>query len=665
MGKVYRARDPVLDRAVALKTVTPSLLARPESLTRFHREARAAARLQHPNIVTIYELGEVEGLPYIAMELLDGYDLAQVVAERERFSLGLRLRMVTAVCRALDYAHKKGVIHRDVKPANIRVLPDGSIKLVDFGIARLADSQMTQTGTVLGTPSYVAPEALLQGRVDHRADMWAVGVVLYELLTGERPFEADTIPGLVYKIAREPFPPLDADALGIPEAVTAVAERALQKQPGDRYQDLAEMAVGLELAAGLSGPVEPLLSPEQRARACRQSLDEARRLLNENDLERALEAARRAQALEPSRTGVITLVRALEERLEEAPTQVSAATVVEARAPREPLGTELTPPTPAPGAALVERLRQRGASIFRDLGAFGEQAPSQATSLSPRGDQLAVCGADGTIRIWELRSRTRRFLLRTELHRRTGHDARAINVAYAHDARLLASGHVDGSVHLWDMALGDEVPVKLRHEGIVGAVVFSPDGRLLASGGMDSTLKLWDVEAAVAGEARRLMVRQPSGVTALTFASDGSWLASGHANRVLRVIDSTTHRLIATLRGPEALVNLLALAPRNGLLAASQDRTIRLFDMGKRSQALVLEGLRRPATAVCCLEETVLAAASLENLVQMWDLQSGAVVATLWGAADESFAGVAVGLDGRQLAVTLADGRVRLFGLAD
>jgi WD40 repeat protein len=215
------------------------------------------------------------------------------------------------------------------------------------------------------------------------------------------------------------------------------------------------------------------------------------------------------------------------------------------------------------------------------------------------------------------------------------------------------------------MALGTEMPAKLRHEGIVGGVVFSPDGRLLASGGMDSTLKLWEVEAAVAGEARRVMVRQPSGVTALTFAGDGSWLASGHANRVLRVIDSTSLRLVATLRGPEALVNLLALAPANGLLAVSQDRSIRLFDMDRRSQARVLEGLRRPATAVCCLEERVLAAVSLENLVQMWDLESGAVIATLWGAADESFAGVAACLDGQQLAVTLADGRIRLWGLAD
>ena len=198
MGTVYRARDPVLDRPVALKTISAELAANPEFLGRFHREARAAARLTHPNIVTIYELGDVSGTPYIAMELLEGLDLVEAMSPADRLPVDDKLRIMVEVCRGLDYAHKRGVIHRDVKPANVRLLADGTVKLLDFGIARLGESTLTQTGILLGTPSYLAPEVVSGGRVDLRADMWAVGIILYELLSGQRPFQAPTFVGLVY-----------------------------------------------------------------------------------------------------------------------------------------------------------------------------------------------------------------------------------------------------------------------------------------------------------------------------------------------------------------------------------------------------------------------------------------------------------------------------------
>src|SRR5262249_4741838 len=194
MGTVYKARDPVLDRLVALKTVAPGLLADHIAVERFQREARAAARLQHPSIVTIFDSAEADGTVYIAMELLEGMDLARALVPPDRMTLAEKLKIVVDVCRGLDYAHKQGTIHRDVKPANIRVRPDGWVKIVDFGIARSIDSStLTATGLVLGTPSYMAPEVLEGHGSDHRADMWAVGIILYEILTGRRPFEAETI----------------------------------------------------------------------------------------------------------------------------------------------------------------------------------------------------------------------------------------------------------------------------------------------------------------------------------------------------------------------------------------------------------------------------------------------------------------------------------------
>jgi len=671
MGTVYRARDPVLDRLVALKTVSPQLVGRPETLVRFQREARAAARLQHPNIVTIYELGEAGGSLFIAMELLDGMDLAEAMAPADRLPLEEKLRIVVDVCRSLDFAHKSGVVHRDVKPANVRILRDGAVKLVDFGIARLVDSSVTQTGVVLGTPSYIAPEVLLAGRGDHRADIWAVGVILYELLAGRRAYQAATIATLVYRIVHEPAPVLDTTALGLPAGLAAVVARALAKDPAGRYPDMAEMARAIQRIIGVTS-LEPSLSTEARRRACERELAEARRLFASSDLEKALEAARRAQSLDPSRTDVLGLLERIEERL--------VVTVETAASPPSPLSvparatgvapglqaaapaTEARPPTP-----VLTELRLRGAAVFRELATFGEPPATQAACLSPDGDVLATSGADGAVRLWDLHSRSRVATLRTPMHFRTGHDALALCVAFSPDGSLMASGHVDGSVHLWDRPSGEEVPVRLRHDALVGTVAFSPDAKLLVSGGMDQNLKLWDLGAARAGEARRELLRQPSGVTALSYAGGDPWLlVTGHANRVLRVLDASSLRLVATLRGPEGAVSLVCPVPGGRrLVVASQDRTLRFFDLASRSQLFTMPGHRKPTTSIAFFPDgSHLATVAQDNAVHLWDLEARSLVAALWGLAEESFAGVALFGAGDHMAVALSDGRIRVWGPA-
>jgi len=681
MGTVYKARDPVLERLVALKTVNPGLLSKGDTLARFEREARAAAKLQHPNIVTIFELGADGDTRFIAMELLEGQDLAHAMAVPRKLTRDQKLKIVVQACRGLDYAHKQGVYHRDVKPANVHVRPDLTVKIVDFGIARLADSNMTQTGLVLGTPSYIAPEALVGAPVDHRADMWALGVILYELLAGRRPYESPTITSLVYRIVHEPLPPLDAAKLGLPEALVQIAHKALAKKPESRFRDLAEMAEALEDVLGIPRSPEAL-PPAARERAYERNYAEARGLLAENQLEGALAAARRATAVDPSRTGIIALIGVIEDKLRDGTTLRRPAPFVEAVgatrtsvapvAPHAPVAVEPTP-TPVPVASrppleapvnLTLELRARGASAFRELATFGEPLATQTVQLSPIADLLAVAGTDGGIRLWDLVSRTKTATLRTPMHERTGHDALALSLAFSPDGSLLASGHVDGSVHVWDMAHAAEVPVRLRHDASVGALAFSPDGSTLASGSMDSNLRLWDVGAAMSGEARRELHRQPAGVTSLAYAAGGDWILTGHANRILRLLDARSGRLLATLRGPEGLVSLLAPAP-DGLhvAAASHDRAIRVFDLATREPTVILTGLKKPAASLAFLPDGEhLLSVGQDNAVQVWDLHAQQPRAALWGLGEENFAGVAVFRGGDHVAVALTDGRIRVWG---
>ncbi len=645
MGKVYRALDPALDRQVALKTISAGFLATPEAAARFQREARAAARLAHPNIVTIYELGEVEGAPYIAMELIEGIDFGQVVSPPERFPLGEKVRMIAEVCRGLDFAHKQGVVHRDVKPANVRLGRDGAVKILDFGIARLADSEMTQVGTLLGTPTYMSPEALRTGKVDHRSDMWATGVILYEVLAGRRPFQAETTTSLVFKIVHEPLPPLDHRALDVPEALARVADRALQKEPAARFVDLAEMARALLGAIGATPPAEPALDQEARQQLFERSCEEARQRLAAHDLSGALAAARRAQSLDPSRTGIAVLIADIEGRL-----QGGVAMP----------GSERTVAATTAGA-----LGTLGAAAWRELAVFGEPPATQAMALSPVKDVLALAGSDGAVRLWDLQTRARIATLRTDLHQRTGHEALALALAFSPDGALLASAHVDGAARLWDVGSGRLLPARLRHDGVVGALAFSPDGVTLATGSVDSTLRLWDVRAAVAGDARRELFRQPAGITALTYAGAGTWILTAHGNRVLRLQDARSGRLVATLRGPEGVVTLLRASPPGTLAAAaSQDRSLRLFDLESKEQKAVLTGFKRPATGLAFLGDGLhLASVSQANAVDFWDLESAAHKATLWGRPEESFVGVALAASG-EMVVALAEGRIRLWGLA-
>jgi hypothetical protein len=247
MGVLYRARDAVLERNVAVKMMLLDFTTDQTARDRFQREARAVARLQHRNVVTIHELGEVEGTPYIVMEFLTGKDLDAMLKGDVPMSLAQKLDVVIQLCDGLGYAHEQGIVHRDVKPGNVRVLEDGTVKILDFGIAKFAQSSVTQSGMIMGTPSYMAPEQIMGKPVDGRADLFSVGVLMYELLSGQKPFTGESPTTVVYQIIHVEPAPMHTSVPDLPESLHEIVSRALQKNPDDRYSRASEMSSDLQM----------------------------------------------------------------------------------------------------------------------------------------------------------------------------------------------------------------------------------------------------------------------------------------------------------------------------------------------------------------------------------------------------------------------------------
>ncbi len=246
MGVVYKARDPFIGRLVALKTITTGLTEDPVLLQRFYQEARSAGALEHPNIVTIYELGKEGETPFIAMQFLEGESLDKLLERGSAVTLSQKISFIVYVCRALEYAHKRGVVHRDIKPGNVMVTTDGAVKVVDFGIARLGDTGKTQTGLMIGTLGYMSPQQFRNTPADARSDIWAVGIMFYEMLAGQRPFGGDNPGNLMMNIMMQEAPSLTVAAPGTPEDVAAIIERMLKKEIDQRFQSMEEVLADLE-----------------------------------------------------------------------------------------------------------------------------------------------------------------------------------------------------------------------------------------------------------------------------------------------------------------------------------------------------------------------------------------------------------------------------------
>jgi WD40 repeat protein len=694
MGVVYQARQVALDRLVAVKMLPAGNLADAAEAARFRREAEAVARLQHPNIVHVYEVGEADGRPYFTLEFCAGGSLAARL-NGTPLPPAEAAALVETLAGAAHYAHQRGVIHRDLKPANVLlagyavatggppvvssatggppVATTQAAKITDFGLARRLDDTagQTQRGAILGTPSYMAPEQA-DGKgtpVGPAADVYALGAILYECLTGRPPFKAATPLETVLQVVHEETVPPSRLQPRTPRDLEVVCLKCLEKDPARRYPSAAALADDCAaFRAGRPIRARPLGAAARGWRWCRRnpavaalltavallataltagsllfglhSQGQARRIAEENTRAEAnLRQARRQAYLSDVQLVQVAWNDGLTRQL---------LTLLDRQRPEHTGDEDLR------GFEWYYWWRQ----CHADLATFAADGDLRCVAFSPDGRWVVTGGADGLLRLWDTGPGRQHRSLR-------GHTGPVLGVAVDRDGVRLASGGADRTVKVWDLRSGDEIRTLTGHRDAVTCVAFSPDGRWLAGGSRDRTVTVWD---AATGAERTTLAGHKQAVLALAFSPDGEHLATGSGVptylfapgevRVWAWAGAGPPRVLHDL--PAAVFALAYSADGSRLLASSADQVL-TWDTSRFGTPQVGRGPNGWVVALACSPTTSLAAGSGEDAaVRLWDPATGEPRAVYKGHI-EKVCGVAFAPDGGRLASAGADGTVKLW----
>ncbi|MBI3426773.1 MAG: protein kinase [Acidobacteria bacterium] len=713
MGVVLLAvrDDDVYQKQVAIKLVSPNPL-QPELLRRFRRERQILANLDHPHIARLLDGGNTEqGWPYLVMEYIEGVPLAQY-CQQQKTPLAQRLALFRDVCGAVQYAHQNLIIHRDLKPGNILVTAAGEAKLLDFGIAKLLDPQhhqltahATLTGTQLMTPEYASPEQMRGEQITTASDVYSLGVLLYELLTGQSPyrFKSQALPEIIRTVCEdEALPPSVRMGQSTVGADLRVCQRTvgadLRVGPGRGLTSAGlSDAIGADtqvgpypvLPAELKGDLDLIaltaLNKEvpRRYGSVEQLSEDLRRYLaGEPILARtATFGYRIGKFVRRNQLGVSTAVLVLltliggiigttwQARVAQEQARVNRRLAYAGQmhqavqaweiANMEQLGDLLEQSKPQPGE---EDLRGfEWYHLWRLAYRHGERYslphPSDvwAVGYSPDGQRIASGCADNKLRVWD--AATGRALATF-----SGHTGNIWAIAFSPDGQRIATASGDRTAKLWDAATGRELLTFNGHTNQVMSVAFAPDGKTLATGGRDNTLKLWDVGT---GRELRSLQSNASWVNAVAFSPDGRLLATGHAiTPNLKLWDAATGRELRAFNEFACAVLSVAFAPDGKSVAVGyRNRFAQLFEVSSGKLLAMFKGHAGEIRTVALSPDgKLLATGSADRTVKLWRAVTGEEVATLKGHLGQIWS-VAFAPDGQRLITSGDDHTARLWDI--